>query len=767
MIDSFKCIKNLGPFKSIEQVKLAKTTLIFAENGSGKTMLSEAFRSMATGQPDLVAGRARLGADGGEPLVVFGQAGASKDLVWGPKGWKGGVPKIAVFNDGFIEANVYSGLEVGATHRQGLHSVAVGAEGIRKAQSYTQAGADVTAARRSKDDIAKAIQNRIGNEFKAEDFVDWKPCPDIDARIAKNQEALKVALNADQIRLRSQLMPLPIPRPDLETVRSTLSSNIDDMVSDVSREVNAHLSKLWDGAQSWVYEGWSSAGSHDTCPYCGQSLANSQLVDLFKHYFGERYQDAKNQIEKVLLDFETDNDESSRLDFMAVANRNVQLLEQWKADGLNANNQTRFDAEAVVGTWQELTAAIIGALKNKLAAPIDGIELDEVALGSMERFRRSVSSIKAENNDIAAVNTEIDRMKTKSEHGDVEALKFKARELQCLQLRGEPEIAKLCSDYESARTAWEDAQVERETRRNQMSQHNAESFRRYGRAINEHLDKFGAGFRIRELKEVAPGGVVTSEFVIAINEEEVRLKSMSESASFGNTLSGGDRAALALAFFFASLDLRQDLCESVVVIDDPLSSLDEGRRSKTVSAIRRYATDAAQMILLSHDKAFLCQLQRRLRSQFQVAGLSIDYEIEGSTIVDWNLEEACRRDEEARGLRMQRFVNREERASTSLFRDIRQHLENYLTLAYPSEFTASSGVGDFLGHHERENGLYYTTPLLNSARVVELRDLHDYSSDELHWNIVTESAQRELRSQVRRTLEFCRGQTGNSTLGPD
>lgn len=40
MIDSFKCIKNLGPFKAVHDVKLAKNTLIFAENGRGKTMLT-------------------------------------------------------------------------------------------------------------------------------------------------------------------------------------------------------------------------------------------------------------------------------------------------------------------------------------------------------------------------------------------------------------------------------------------------------------------------------------------------------------------------------------------------------------------------------------------------------------------------------------------------------------------------------------------------------------------------------------------------------
>jgi wobble nucleotide-excising tRNase len=44
--------------------------------------------------------------------------------------------------------------------------------------------------------------------------------------------------------------------------------------------------------------------------------------------------------------------------------------------------------------------------------------------------------------------------------------------------------------------------------------------------------------------------------------------------SFRNTLSAGDRNALALAFFFASLERDPQRAQKIVVIDDPISSLD-------------------------------------------------------------------------------------------------------------------------------------------------------------------------------------------------
>ena len=40
-------------------------------------------------------------------------------------------------------------------------------------------------------------------------------------------------------------------------------------------------------------------------------------------------------------------------------------------------------------------------------------------------------------------------------------------------------------------------------------------------------------------------------------------------------MSAGDRNTLALAFFFTNLDQSPDLAQKIIVIDDPITSLDE------------------------------------------------------------------------------------------------------------------------------------------------------------------------------------------------
>jgi wobble nucleotide-excising tRNase len=61
--------------------------------------------------------------------------------------------------------------------------------------------------------------------------------------------------------------------------------------------------------------------------------------------------------------------------------------------------------------------------------------------------------------------------------------------------------------------------------------------------------------------------------------------------SFRNTLSAGDRNALALAFFFASLERDPQRAQKIVVIDDPISSLDEHRSLVTIQEMRRLVAD--------------------------------------------------------------------------------------------------------------------------------------------------------------------------------
>jgi hypothetical protein len=84
MINKLLLLRNIGQFDSVcgaANILLARLTLIYAENGRGKTTLSAILRSLATGDPIPIAERRRLTAhhpphvvvdcDGGPPAAMF------------------------------------------------------------------------------------------------------------------------------------------------------------------------------------------------------------------------------------------------------------------------------------------------------------------------------------------------------------------------------------------------------------------------------------------------------------------------------------------------------------------------------------------------------------------------------------------------------------------------------------------------------------------------------------------------------------------------
>ena len=64
MIEKFISIKNIGRFRDCSprgDVTFRKLTLLFAENGRGKTTLCAILRSLQTGHPEFISERKTLG----------------------------------------------------------------------------------------------------------------------------------------------------------------------------------------------------------------------------------------------------------------------------------------------------------------------------------------------------------------------------------------------------------------------------------------------------------------------------------------------------------------------------------------------------------------------------------------------------------------------------------------------------------------------------------------------------------------------------------
>jgi hypothetical protein len=127
----------VGKFDNVGGALLpfSRLTVIYAENGRGKTTLAAILRSPASGLAGPILERARLGAPHPPHVVIDLDGGRA--AVFQNGAWTRTAPEITIFDDSFVAANVCSGIEVAAFHRQNLHELVVGAQGTPLSQTGT------------------------------------------------------------------------------------------------------------------------------------------------------------------------------------------------------------------------------------------------------------------------------------------------------------------------------------------------------------------------------------------------------------------------------------------------------------------------------------------------------------------------------------------------------------------------------------------------------------------------------------------------------
>lgn len=92
MIKKIIAIKNVGKFRAYSaknDMEFRKLTLIYAENSCGKTTLADIFRSLQSGDPHLINGRATLGSPQ-PPEVIIRLDGLSPPASRPPRPRRGG-----------------------------------------------------------------------------------------------------------------------------------------------------------------------------------------------------------------------------------------------------------------------------------------------------------------------------------------------------------------------------------------------------------------------------------------------------------------------------------------------------------------------------------------------------------------------------------------------------------------------------------------------------------------------------------------------------
>ena len=580
-LDRIQLLRNVGQFDSVNdgaQIPLTRLVLIYAENGRGKTTLAAILRSAGTGNAQLVTERHRLGAQQSPHLVLALRAGPQ--LVFQNGAWSATLPGIAVFDDHFVAQNVCAGLEIGTSHRQNLHELVLGAQGVALNRDLQAHVARIEEHNRTLRVLSEAIPADVRGAMAIDAFCALPAKGDIDAAIQDAERNLAAGQSADAVHQAATFNPFSLPAFDIQAINAVLARTLPDLEAAVAAGVQAHLAKLGRGGVTWVGEGMQSiAGvsanlNHEICPFCAQDLAGSPLLRHYQAYFSEVYNALKRNVAQQIQALNTIHGGNSALAF----ERSVREAEQRRTfSGAFLNTpEITVDTTELTRAWTLARDFLAEALAAKQAAPLERRVLTEAVLAALSTYEAAKLNVTACSDALLACNAQIALVKERAATANMAALASELTRLRSTRSRHSPAVAPQCAAYLEEKRVKAQTERLRDLARVALDNYRQNIFPAYQDWINVYLGRFNAGFRLDQVNSVNTRGGSTCTYSVLINNAAVPQMA-EEGPSFRNTLSAGDRNALALSFFFASLEQDQQLAQKIVVVDDPMTSLDEHR----------------------------------------------------------------------------------------------------------------------------------------------------------------------------------------------
>lgn len=544
--------------------------LIYGWNGTGKTTLSQLFRHLEK----------RQNPTEGKLLVTIGDTDYSEEQFE-----MCSIP-VRVFNRDFISEAVFT------TNGELAPIFVIGERNVEKQK-------EVDKLRNRLNDKKREQENALAKQREAERKLDQfcidrskvikdtlrtsgsNPYNNYDKR-RYTERAEKIVADGDATTYllnegkRDDLLAQhrDILKPKVQEVAYTLPSlqQLAGSVSDLLQEtvVSATMQALKSDPD---LAGWTRKGlglhkdrNSDKCLFCEQPLPAGRLEALEAHFSAE-YDQFLGKLDEQIRQLQAASDQVAGVDLPDSARLYADLVTEYD----EAKNAVQKALERVY----EFLGALFQALDNKKAKPFDRVTLD-AAVPQLD-----TDVVDRLNVVIRKHNQACDDFQTRV---------AKARECLALDLIA-VEIDEFVQLGETVRQADADFKTAK-----QEVQQMTTKIDRLEREIVEHRKP--AEELNRDLCKYLGHG----ELQLAIKDTGYSIMRNGQPAKM---LSEGEKTAIALLYFLKSLEDREfDLQNGVVVLDDPVSSLDQNSIFGAFGYIRARIETAAQLILLTHNFLF-------------------------------------------------------------------------------------------------------------------------------------------------------------------
>ena len=699
-----------------------KATLLYAENGRGKSTMATIFRSASTGNHTLIS--ARKTVDSGLKQKVVLQFGSGHKVSFENGVWTETRPELIVFDADFIERNVHSGGSVNTDHRKNLLEFALGEAAVTARAALEKSTNDSKVAA----DKVQVLINQLSTHhagIELSQFEKLSQIEDIEVKIADLNNRINAASNIAAIQAKPVPKALAEPSFNIDDLFSTLGLSMPAIHENAEKLVKQQIAKLGkQGSENWLSHGQHFDNSH-ACPYCDQDISGNDLVHAYQTRFNAAYADLKIKV-SALQSMVTDG--SSEI-IIANIEQSVSLAVA-KTDGWADSVQIRaihFDAETPRAALAAFRKFVVSMALRKNSAPAEPLGGDTEKSQAIALWEQVLIPIRSTNNEIYAVNNLISAYKSELGNASVGSLQEQLQQFQLTKYRYDGKVVQLLELLSEARKNVKAADMTKKTARDHLDSLMTTTLSKYQVDINLLLKNFGASFSIKGMSANFRGNAPRSEYGLSLRERDIPLEGVSP--SFSTVLSEGDKRTLAFAFFVASTMQDPKLPNQTVVIDDPMCSLDRNRRHHTQTVLKKIHSQAAQLIVLAHDAYFIRDLRDTLKKSdsttgiglFQLAAVNDDY----TDFALFDVEKECKSVYARHHQLLNDFSNGHGNDHSSIAKAIRPMLEGYLHRRFPEIIGKDQLFGQAVSSIR---DALHSSPLYHAKNLVdELNEINSYA----------------------------------------
>ena len=681
MLERIEKIEGIGLLHKVNGKghTFGKATLIYADNGRGKSTLASVFRAASQGASDELNERRTLDGTLSPAVKLNFSNGISS--VYENGLWSRAAPEIVVFDGKFIDDNVHSGGTVGTLQRKNLLQFALGTAAVTARKEEEKATAEASKASETlKQLVGRLAGYQAGMSLSV--FEKLTPINDAEEKIAILQKRLAVAGNASEIHRRPLPHAIEYPPFDLDAFFGILQTSLEDIQEDAENLVRAHLNQGGVGIENWLSAG-KNFDNGESCPYCAQDTKGVDLIRAYRTHFNAAYTLLKSKVSQLKRGIEV------RL--------NDQILEAFSAYVIAAQGQfaawsnevnlapINFDAATATAILRELRLYLVALAEKKENSPPSAVGSDSELVGARIMWDAVLSLMNDVNKKIVVNITAVEVFKKTLALEQPAAIQSKINTLLVTKRRFEPEPTSILAQITAARASEAACSTAKKKAREQLDIVMSATLGAYEKSINQLLAKFGASFRIEKLDANFRGGAPRTEYGINLRGKSLLLDS--GTPKFNTALSDGDKRTLAFAFFIATNLAAPHLSTSIIIVDDPMCSLDKNRRQHTRTVLKILSEKAKQLIVLAHDSFFVRDLRSDLASkdgQWQVQILQLSHaENDYSGLNKFDVDVECESPYYRHHRMLSEFVEGKSVDVRSVAKALRPFLEAYIHRRFP------------------------------------------------------------------------------------